>query len=214
VVFASSVKVPNAELLSVAESAAKAGAAVVLDAVGKPRTVSYKGATDLVTDTDQASEDIILQTIRKAFPDHAILGEEGGVSGDTSSDYLWCVDPLDATTNFAHGYPSFAVCVACLRHAVPVAATVIEFSGGPGTWVTRTYTAHRNGGARMNGIPIQVSRTHDLQRSLMVTGFGYEHDEAWAANIELFKHFTDVTQGVRRLGSAAIDMCHVASGES
>lgn len=208
----SASKVPNADLLVVAERAAKAGADIVLDRVDKPRSISFKGATDLVTDTDQASEDAILSVIQDAFPGHAVLGEEGGVFGDTSSDYLWCVDPLDGTTNFAHGYPSFSVCVACLRHALPVAATVVEFAGGPGTWVTRTYTAARNKGAFMNGKPISVSRVHEIERSLLITGFGYEHDEAWLANIGLFQHFTDVTQGVRRLGSAAIDMCHVASG--
>lgn len=200
------------DLLHVAQEAAKAGAEVVLNAVDKPRRISFKGVTDLVTDTDQASEDATLAVIRDAFPGHAILGEEGGVSGDTKSEYLWCVDPLDGTTNFAHGYPSFAVCVACLQFGRPVASTVVEFSGGPGTWVTRTYTASKDGGAFLNGTPIKVSDTHDVQRSLLVTGFGYEHDEAWEANLRLFRHFTDVTQGVRRLGSAAIDMCHVASG--
>jgi fructose-1,6-bisphosphatase/inositol monophosphatase family enzyme len=94
-----------------------------MDAVDKPRSIQFKGATDLVTDTDRASEDAILAVIRDAFPGHAVLGEEGGVSGDTSSEYLWCVDPLDGTTNFAHGYPSFAVCVAVLRHTTPVAST-------------------------------------------------------------------------------------------
>ena len=209
---AAAVKVPNAELLTIAERAADAGAAIVADAVDKPRNISFKGATDLVTDTDKASEEAILKVISDAFPDHAILGEEGGVSGNTASDYLWCVDPLDGTTNFAHGYPSFSVCVACLRHALPVAATVIEFAGGPGSWVQRKYTARRNGGAYLNGKPLTVSRTHELQKSLLITGFGYEHDEAWEANIKLFREFTDITQGVRRLGSAAIDMCHVASG--
>lgn len=211
-VFASGAKIPNSDLLAVAERAADAGKAIVLDAVDKPRNISFKGATDLVTDTDKASEEAILNIISEAFPDHAILGEEGGVSGNTSSEYLWCVDPLDGTTNFAHGYPSFAISIACLRHALPVASTVIEFSGGPGSWVTRTYTAKRNGGAFLNGKPISVSRTHDLQKSLLVTGFGYDHDEAWEANMKLFKEFTHVTQGVRRLGSAAIDMCHVACG--
>ena len=110
-----------------------------------------------------------VQVIRAQFPEHAILGEEGGVSGNTSSDYLWCVDPLDGTTNFAHGYPSFAVCVAALRHATPVAATVIEFCGGPGTWVTRTYTAARNAGARLNGEPISVTRTHEVGQALLVS---------------------------------------------
>lgn len=213
-VVQASGKVPNRELLSVVQQAAEAGAKVVMDAVDKPRNIQYKGVADLVTDTDRASEEAILAVIQSAFPDHAILGEEGGVYGDTSSEYLWTVDPLDGTTNFAHGYPSFAVSVAVLRHVTPVAATVIEFCGGPGSWITRTYAASRNGGATCNGKSIQVSKTHELEKALLVTGFGYEHDECWFANMELFRELTDITQGVRRLGSAAIDMCHVASGMS
>ena len=205
-------RIANEELQQVSQLAARAGAAVVYEALDKPRNVTLKGATDLVTETDTASEAAVLGVIRESFPDHAVLGEEGGVSGDVTSEYLWCVDPLDGTTNFTHGYPSFAVCVACLRHAVPVASTVIEFAGGPGTWVQREYSAKRNGGATMNGKSIMVSNTHKLQNSLVVTGFGYEHDQAWLANIGLFQEFTDVTRGVRRLGSAAIDMCHVACG--
>ena len=185
---------------------------VVRTALDKPRTITFKGATDLVTETDSASEEAILKIIREAFPQHAILGEEGGVSGDTNSDYLWCVDPLDGTTNFAHGYPSFAVSVACVRHAVPVAGVVVEFAGGKGAWVTKTYAASRNGGATLNGTPIACSRVDEVTRSLLVTGFGYEHDEAWSANLDLFRHFTDVSQGVRRLGAAAVDLCHVAAG--
>lgn len=200
------------DLQHVAEEAARAGAAVVHDAIDKPRNVTLKGAADLVTETDTASENAVLDVIRKHYPNHAVLGEEGGVSGDVTSEYLWVVDPLDGTTNFTHGYPSFAVCVACLRHAVPVASTVIEFAGGPGTWVTREYSAKRNGGATMNGNKLVVSKTKEIGDSLVVTGFGYDHDEAWLANLGLFKEFTDITRGVRRLGSAAIDMCHVAAG--
>ena len=185
---------------------------VVRAALDKPRNISFKGATDLVTETDGASEAAILEVLRAAFPGHAILGEEGGVSGDTGSDYLWCVDPLDGTTNFAHGYPSFGVSVAVLRRAVPVAGVVIEFAGGPGAWVTKTFAAARNGGATMNGAPISVSRTADVTRSLLVTGFGYDHDAAWEANLKLFRHYTDISQGVRRLGAASVDMCHVALG--
>ena len=81
-----------------------------------------------------------MQVLREAFPDHALLGEEGGVSGDTSSDYLWCIDPLDGTTNYAHKYPSFGVSVAVLERAEAVAGVVVEFAGGPGTWIQRTYT--------------------------------------------------------------------------
>lgn len=101
-----------------------------MKAVDAPRNIQRKGALDLVTDTDRAAEDAVLAVLREACPGHAILGEEGGVSGDMTSDYLWCVDPLDGTTNFAHGYPSFAVSIGVLRHSTPVAACVIEFVGG------------------------------------------------------------------------------------
>ncbi|KAK9908842.1 hypothetical protein WJX75_003615 [Coccomyxa subellipsoidea] len=200
------------QLLEVAEHAAKAGAAVVSERVDKPRNIEFKGATDLVTDTDKASEDAVLSVLRAAFPDHALLGEEGGISGDTGSEFLWCIDPLDGTTNFAHGYPSFAVSVAVLQKGDPVAGAVVEFAGGPGSWVTKTYTAAKGKGAFLNGKPISVSSCKDVNLSLLVTGFGYEHDEAWATNLELFKEFTDESRGVRRLGAAAVDLCHVALG--
>eukprot|EP00271_Cylindrocystis_brebissonii_P018494 TRINITY_DN5260_c1_g1_i1.p1 TRINITY_DN5260_c1_g1~~TRINITY_DN5260_c1_g1_i1.p1 ORF type:complete len:404 (+),score=53.71 TRINITY_DN5260_c1_g1_i1:56-1213(+) len=202
----------GADLLETAEAAARLGAAVILEAVDKPRNIVYKGASDLVTDTDKNAELAILEEIRKRFPSHLVLGEEGGVSGDIASEYLWCVDPLDGTTNFAHAYPCFATSVGVLCRGRPVAGCVVEFSGGPGHWVTRTYTASAGGGAFCDGKPLRVSNTELVQRSLLVTGFGYEHDEAWAANIELHKHFTDVSRGVRRLGAAAVDLCHVALG--
>eukprot|EP00892_Ulva_mutabilis_P003387 jgi/Ulvmu1/141/UM001_0145.1 len=208
----SAPKMPYTELKDVAQTAAEAGAKVVMAAVDTPRNIQRKGALDLVTDTDKAAEEACLAVLRQACPGHAVLGEEGGVSGDLSSDYLWCIDPLDGTTNFAHGYPSFAVSVGVLRHATPVASCVIEFVGGPKAWSTRTFTASRNGGAFCNGDAITVSRNAKVEDALLVTGFGYDHDEAWAANMELFKHFTDVSQGVRRLGAAAVDMCHVAIG--
>mmetsp|Transcript_31429 Transcript_31429/g.70002 ORF Transcript_31429/g.70002 Transcript_31429/m.70002 type:complete len:160 (+) Transcript_31429:48-527(+) len=106
--MASAEKVPLPELLAVAKKAAEAGAEVVMGALDKPRNIQFKGATDLVTETDKASEEAVLNVLRSSFPSHAVLGEEGGVSGDTSSEYLWCVDPLDGTTNFTHNYPAFA----------------------------------------------------------------------------------------------------------
>lgn len=204
--------IPAKELLGVIEKAAKAGAEVVMDAVNKPRKISYKGLTDLVTETDKMSETVILEVVKANFKDHLILGEEGGIIGDTNSDYLWCIDPLDGTTNFAHGYPSFAVSVGVLFRGKPAAAAVVEFVGGAMCWNTRTFTASAGGGAFCNGQPIQVSANDLVERSLLVTGFGYEHDDAWATNINLFKEFTDVSRGVRRLGAAAVDMCHVAIG--
>ncbi|PIA63963.1 hypothetical protein AQUCO_00201348v1 [Aquilegia coerulea] len=204
--------IPPEQLLNVVEIAAKTGAEVVMEAVNKPRNISYKGLTDLVTDTDKTSEAAILGVVGKNFSDHLILGEEGGLIGDSSSDYLWCIDPLDGTTNFAHGYPSFAVSVGVLYRGKPAAASVVEFVGGPMCWNTRTFSALAGGGAFCNGQRIHVSKTDQVERSLLVTGFGYEHDDAWATNIELFKEFTDISRGVRRLGAASVDMCHVALG--
>ncbi|WVZ18459.1 hypothetical protein V8G54_005781 [Vigna mungo] len=185
---------------------------VVMEAVNKPRNITYKGSTDLVTETDKMSEAAILEVVKKNFDDHLILGEEGGVIGDTASDYLWCIDPLDGTTNFAHGYPSFAVSVGVLYRGNPAAAAVVEFVGGPMCWNTRLFSATAGGGAFCNGQRIQVSATNQVEQSLLVTGFGYDHDDAWSTNIDLFKEFTDVSRGVRRLGAAAVDMCHVALG--
>ncbi|KAL0695866.1 hypothetical protein Bca4012_063046 [Brassica carinata] len=201
-----------AHLLQVVEAAAKTGAEVVMEAVNKPRNITYKGLSDLVTDTDKASEAAILEVVKKNFSDHLILGEEGGIIGDSSSDYLWCIDPLDGTTNFAHGYPSFAVSVGVLYRGNPAAASVVEFVGGPMCWNTRTFSATAGGGALCNGQKIHVSNTDAVERALLITGFGYEHDDAWSTNMELFKEFTDVSRGVRRLGAAAVDMCHVALG--
>ncbi|KAL0398135.1 UNVERIFIED_CONTAM: Phosphatase IMPL1, chloroplastic [Sesamum radiatum] len=193
--------IPSDQLLDVIETAAKTGAQVIMDAVNKPRNITYKGLADLVTERGE-----------EALPRPLILGEEGGLIGDSSSDYLWCIDPLDGTTNFAHCYPSFAVSIGVLYKGKPAAATVVEFVGGPKCWNTRTFTAAAGKGAFCNGEKIHVSQTDKVERSLLVTGFGYEHDDAWATNIELFKEFTDVSRGVRRLGAAAVDMCHVALG--
>ncbi|GAB2298203.1 Phosphatase impl1, chloroplastic [Dionaea muscipula] len=204
--------IPADQLIEVVERAAKTGAEVVMDAVNKPRNITYKGLTDLVTDTDKMSEAAILEVVRGNFKDHLILGEEGGLIGETSSDYLWCIDPLDGTTNFAHCYPSFAVSVGVLFRGKPAAAAVVEFVGGPFCWDARTFTATAGGGAFCEGQIIHASQTDEVERSLLVTGFGYEHDDAWAANMELFKEFTDISRGVRRLGAAAVDMCHVALG--
>ncbi|XP_022715455.1 phosphatase IMPL1, chloroplastic isoform X2 [Durio zibethinus] len=185
---------------------------VVMEAVNKPRNITYKGLTDLVTDTDKMSEAAILEVVKRNFGDHLILGEEGGIIGDNSSDYLWCIDPLDGTTNFAHCYPSFAVSVGVLFRGNPVAAAVVEFVGGPMCWNTRTFTATAGGGAFCDGQKVHPSQTDRVEQSLLVTGFGYEHDDAWITNMELFKEFTDISRGVRRLGAAAVDMCHVALG--
>ncbi|KAM0880643.1 hypothetical protein ACQ4PT_033436 [Festuca glaucescens] len=186
--------IPADELLGVIQAAAKAGAEVVMEAVNKPRNIQYKGTADLVTDTDKLSESVILEVVTKNFKDHLILGEEGGIIGDSLSEYLWCIDPLDGTTNFAHGYPSFSVSIGVLFRGKPAAATVVEFCGGPMCWSTRTISASSGNGAYCNGQKIHVSPTDKVEQSLLVTGFGYEHDDPWLTNINLFKEFTDISR--------------------
>jgi myo-inositol-1(or 4)-monophosphatase len=204
--------ISHQQLLEVTKKAAQAGAAVITQALTRPSVIKNKGELDLVTETDLASEKAVLEVIRSHFPNHAILGEEGGVTGDPGSLYLWAVDPLDGTTNFAHRYPSFACSVGVMEKDEPVAGCVIEFAGGQGSWVTRTYCARKGGGATMNDQPIFASKIDKINKALLVTGFGYDHGAQWSTNHELFKELTDVSQGVRRLGSASIDLVHIAAG--
>lgn len=192
-------------LLSCAVDAANAAGNHILEALNQPRMVAHKGRTDLVTETDTLSERTIIQHIRDAFPSHSILAEESG-QHDSKSDFLWVIDPLDGTTNFVHGYPSFGVSIACLQNNDPIVGAVLELPSN------HLYSAMKGKGAFRNDEPIHVSNTVDLSQSLLVTGFGYEHGEPWHANMDLFKAFTDFTQGVRRLGAASIDLCHVAGG--
>jgi myo-inositol-1(or 4)-monophosphatase len=178
---------------------------LIMDSYNQPKKVSYKGSTDLVTDTDHASERLIINTIQSKFPDHGIVAEESG-SIHSSSAYTWIIDPLDGTTNFVHRYPSFGVSIGVLYESMPIVGVVGELPS------QNLYVAVRDEGAVCNGKIIRVSKVDQLQHSLLVTGFGYKHGEKWEANMGLFKFFVDRTQGVRRLGAAAIDLCHVAAG--
>ena len=127
-----------ATLRDAATEAATLGSEVVRSALDEPVEVEMKMSTsDLVTKTDKATEDEILGFLRARYPDHMILGEEGGYTGNPSSDFLWCVDPLDGTTNFAHRFPSFATSVGLVYKGVAVAGSVVEFTGGPYCWQTR-----------------------------------------------------------------------------
>lgn len=195
-----------AKYLEVALTAAREASQIILEALSKPRTYSHKGLTDLVTVTDKQSEDCIINHIRKNFPDHSILAEESGTQLNESKN-MWIIDPLDGTTNFVHGYPSFAVSIALFCDGKPTLGVVVELPA------QNIYYAVKNKGAFKNNHPISVSVGDDIAKSLLVTGFGYEHGEKWQKNMELFQYFTDITQGVRRLGSASVDLCHVACGQ-
>lgn len=189
-----------------ANSAIEKSAQIVMDAYNLPKITEYKGKTNLVTKTDRQSENIIISEIHKAFPKHGIIAEESERI-NAESEYQWIIDPLDGTTNFVHGYPSFGISIGILQNSEPICGIIKELP------VNKTYSAIKGKGAFCDGKRIQVSSVNSLEQSLLVTGFGYEHDEKWSANMKLFKQFTDVTQGVRRLGAAAIDLCHVASGK-
>lgn len=196
----------NDDYLNIAVEAALAASQLIMDSQNYPQGTSYKGKTDLVTKTDLASEKLIKLILLSYFPSHSILAEESGHT-HRKSDYEWIIDPLDGTTNFVHGYPSFAVSIALFYQNTPLVGVVLEMPN------MRLYTAIKNKGAWCEGSPINCSKTSTLDKSLLVTGFGYEHGSLWEKNMNLFKQFTDMTQGVRRLGAASVDLCHVASGK-
>ena len=196
----------NDEILNVAVEASLAASNSIMEAVSLPRVSNFKGKTDLVTKTDIESERIIKSIIRSSFKDHSILAEETD-NELTDSDYLWIIDPLDGTTNFVHGYPSFAVSIGVYWKNKPLVGMVLEMPN------LKLYTAIKGEGAFCEGEKIESSDTKTLDVSLLVTGFGYDHENNWNTNMKLFKHFTDITQGVRRLGAASVDICHVACGK-
>ena len=194
------------KLLDVAVEAAIASSNIIMGALENPKEVTLKGKTDLVTSVDKESEDLIKAIIKSSFPDHDFLAEESGKDG-RNSDFLWIIDPLDGTTNFVHSYPSFAVSIGLFYQGNPTISVVLEMPH------VKLYSAIVSEGAYCEGIRISCSSTSKLIQSLLTTGFGYEHGGLWEKNMKLFKHFTNITQGVRRLGAASIDICHVADGK-
>ena len=190
--------------LEVAVAAAETAGEVLRSGFGREQTVKYKGKVDLVTEVDERAEAVIGEMLRGAFPGYGMLAEEGGRRlGE--GDSRWIVDPLDGTTNYAHGLPIFAVSIALERAGEVVLGVVHDPMRG------ETYVAERGGGATLNGEPIRVSDTDEPIRALLVTGFPYDRSDMGTA-VELFGRLTELTQGVRRLGAAALDLCYVAAG--
>lgn len=193
--------------LDVATEAAMAGGAVLQKYWGNLSSIQEKGRSgDLVTEADRASEVEVLAVLKRHFPDHAILAEESGQLGQLDSPLLWAVDPLDGTTNYAHQYPLCAVSIGLLVAGVPTVGVVYN------PILQDLYRAAKGLGATHNRQPIQISATTKLSDSLLVTGFAYDRRETLDNNYAEFCHLTHLTQGVRRGGSAAIDLAHVASG--
>jgi len=170
----------------------------------KEHQVDYKGVIDLVTEVDRQSEDYLLGEIRKQFPDHHILAEESG--GTRGGEHQWYIDPLDGTVNYAHHIPIFCVSIAYASNGTLSLAAVYD------PMRDEMFTAERGKGAHLNGRPLHVSGAVELQKSLLVTGFPYDAWDSEFDNFGNFVKFAKLSQGVRRLGSAALDLAYVAAG--
>lgn len=192
--------------LEVAVDAAREAGELLITEFDRPQQLSYKGEVDIVTEADRKSESLIVARLLKHFPGHAILGEEGGTTGAGGARYRWLVDPLDGTTNFAHGFPVFAVSIGLLENGEPLIGAVYN----P---VTRDmFTAMKGGGAFRGQKRIRVSTVETLSKSLLATGFP-SHKRTQNPNIHYYWEFTLRSHGVRRAGSAALDLCSVACGQ-
>lgn len=188
---------------AIAEIAKEAGA-LLMEYFRQRVKVEYKGDVDLVTIADRKSEALILEQIRNRWPGHDILGEETGLH-DKGSDYRWYVDPLDGTTNFAHGYPVFCVSMALEHKGKRIAGVVYDPTRD------EMFSAEAGSGAFLNGEKIHVSATNNLAECLVATGFP-SHKRHKNPNIFFYHQITLKTHGVRRAGSAALDLASVAAG--
>jgi myo-inositol-1(or 4)-monophosphatase len=196
-----------------AEAIAREAGGLLRDFYHRGVATEYKGDVDLVTEADRASEALIVARLRAAFPEHGIYGEEGTRSG-LESEFRWYVDPLDGTTNFAHGFPVFCVVLGCEQRRPGLAADKDgEMVAGVIYDPLRDemFSAARGEGATLNGRAIRVSKTDALQESLVATGFPSQKRHE-SPNVHFYQEFTLRSHGVRRAGSAAIDMAYVACG--
>ena len=191
--------------LSYVEQLARQAGAILHAGYEMEHQVGYKGVIDLVTEVDHQSEKILLGEVRKDFPGHHIFSEESGIiQGD--AEHVWYIDPLDGTVNYAHNIPFFCVSIAYASHGVVSLGAVYD------PMRDEMFLAERGKGAHLNGRPLQVSAATELQRSLLVTGFPYTAWNTPQDNFANFVKLAKLTQGVRRLGSAALDLGYVAAG--
>jgi myo-inositol-1(or 4)-monophosphatase len=161
---------------------------------------------DLVTAADKEAEAVVLDILRRHFPHHSILAEESGKLGNQENEFLWAIDPLDGTTNYAHQYPFFSTSIGLLINGVPEVGVIYD------PFHDELFRAAKGLGATRNRSPIKVSKTSELSKSLLVSGFAYDRRETSDNNYAEFCHLTHITQGVRRSGSASLDLAHVSCG--
>lgn len=187
------------------EALARGAGEILRAGYHQQNSIDHKGTIDLVTEVDRQSEVYLLEAIAEKFPEHRVVAEEtGGLEG--SDDFIWYIDPLDGTTNFAHKLPIFSVSIAFVDGEGLSLGVVYD------PMRDEMFSAEHGKGARMNGEAIKVGTSVELSKSLLVTGFPYDRFENPDNNLEYFNRFTLQVQGIRRLGSAALDLCNVACG--
>jgi len=192
-------------MLNFAIRVAQDAGRLLRDRVGTRIDIEHKGAINIVTDVDLASEQLIRDQIATHYPRHQILAEEGGLA-ESASEYRWIVDPLDGTTNFAHGYPVFCVSIALEYQGEIVLGVVYD------PMRDELFAAERGGGAALNNRPIRVSKIGDLMQCLLSTGFPYDIKTSSLKNLDHWANFAMNAQALRRDGAAALDLCYVACG--
>ena len=191
--------------LSEIEDMARRAGAILHAGYDREHQINYKGAIDLVTEVDRASEDLLLAEINQHWPGSHIIAEESGITrGD--EDHLWYIDPLDGTVNYAHRIPIFSVSIAYAQAGTMKLGAVYD------PMRDEMFIAERGKGAWLNGNALHTSTTTELRKSLMVTGFPYDAWNTQHDNFDNFVRFGKLTQGVRRFGSAALDACYVGAG--
>ncbi len=195
------------EILEMAIGLAHEAGAIQRDRYETALTIETKSApVDLVTEVDKACEALIVSAIERDRPADAIVAEEGGGTDHADAAWRWIIDPLDGTTNFAHGYPRFCVSIGIQEAGEAAVGVVYD------PLLDELFTAIRGKGAYRNGKAISVSMETDLSRGLMATGFAYDRRKSERDNVEQFKEFLKTAGAMRRDGSAALDLCYVAAG--
>lgn len=195
----------TSEYLKFAETIAREAGELLKKELPKEHRIDFKGKIDIVTEVDRMSEELLVRRIRQGFPRHDIMTEESA-GFQCSSTYRWIIDPLDGTTNYAHGYPVFCVSVA-LEIAAEIRCGAIY-----NPMAEEMFTAEKDGGAFLNSRRLNVSTTEELSRSLLATGFPYDIRESKDNNINYFIGMALQAQAIRRAGSAALDLAYVAAG--
>ena len=198
--------IPLDTLLSVATDAARQGGTVLEQCIRDGFRIEHKQIINLVTNADHQAEQRIIDIIHAAFPTHSVLAEERGLTEQLPSRYKWVIDPLDGTTNFAHGFPAYCVSIGVECDGRGIIGVVHDPTRD------ELFAAQIGHGAYLNGSPISVSPTKDLNQALLVTGFAYNIRETTNNNLNHFSRFALRVQGLRRTGTAALDLCYVAAG--